>query len=163
MGTRFMTTKESPLHENYKKLAIEKDVYDTLYSDRFDGLVCRMMDTASARRAMKAGLSIPAAFSSSQHIARELNTPFWKMFFGVLSSGWKNVRRMAFMAVGFKAIRAATKEGCLEQGLLPVGQIQGLIKDEPAVAEVMERIISEARAVQNKVAAMVAPPEAKAG
>lgn len=163
MGTRFMTTKESPLHENYKKLAIEKDVYDTLYSDRFDGLVCRMMDTASARRAMKAGLSIPAAFSSSQHIARELNTPFWKMFFGVLSSGWKNVRRMAFMAVGFKAIRAATKEGCIEQGLLPVGQIQGLIKDEPAVAEVMERIISEARAVQNKVAAMVAPPEAKAG
>ena len=33
MGTRFMMTQESPLHENYKQLSREKGVYDTLYSD----------------------------------------------------------------------------------------------------------------------------------
>ena len=31
LGTRFMTTKESPLHSVYKKLSMEKDVEDTLY------------------------------------------------------------------------------------------------------------------------------------
>ena len=39
MGTRFMTTRESPLHEIYKNLSIEKDVNDTLFSDRFDGIL----------------------------------------------------------------------------------------------------------------------------
>ena len=57
MGTRFMTTQESPLHENYKQLSLEKDVYDTLYSDRFDGLWCRVMDTEAARKAIRRGLN----------------------------------------------------------------------------------------------------------
>ena len=48
MGTRFMTTKESPLHETFKKLSVEKDVTDTLYSVRFDGLPCRVLDTPAA-------------------------------------------------------------------------------------------------------------------
>jgi len=63
MGTRFMTTRESPLHEVYKKLSIEKDVEDTLYSDRFDGLLCRIMKTDAAERAIRRGLNLPAAFS----------------------------------------------------------------------------------------------------
>ena len=37
MGTRLMTTKESPLHVNYKKLSMDKEVYDTIFSKRFDG------------------------------------------------------------------------------------------------------------------------------
>jgi enoyl-[acyl-carrier protein] reductase II len=46
----------------------------------------------------------------------------------------------------------ATEKGDLEKGLLPVGQVQGLIRDEPTVAEVMERIIVEAKAVHSKMA-----------
>ena len=48
MGTRFMTTQESRLHENFKRLSLEKEVYDTLYSDRFDGLPCRVLKTTAA-------------------------------------------------------------------------------------------------------------------
>jgi enoyl-[acyl-carrier protein] reductase II len=88
MGTRLMTTKESPLHENYKKLTQEKDVYDTLFSKRFDGILCRVMKTDAAKRAIKSGLNWPAAFFNSQDIARQMNLPYVKMFFGVLASGY---------------------------------------------------------------------------
>jgi len=50
---------------------------DTLYSDRFDGLHCRVLDTRrAARRAIKKGLDLPAAFFTSQDIARQLRLPY---------------------------------------------------------------------------------------
>ena len=62
MGSRFMTTRESALHANFKKKSIEKDIYDTLYSTRFDGIPCRLMDNPASRKALKQGLNLPAAF-----------------------------------------------------------------------------------------------------
>lgn len=38
MGTRFATSKESPVHENTKRMIIEKTESDTLYSANFDGM-----------------------------------------------------------------------------------------------------------------------------
>ena len=73
MGTRMMTTKESPLHDSFKKLSLEKDVYDTLFSTRLDGILCRVMKTDAAERAVKNGLSLYAAFVNSREIARQVN------------------------------------------------------------------------------------------
>ncbi|MBP7765551.1 MAG: nitronate monooxygenase [Syntrophaceae bacterium] len=151
MGTRLMTTKESPLHENYKKLAQEKDVYDTLFSKRFDGILCRVMKTDAAKKAVKKGLSWPAAFFNSQDIARQMGVPYFKLFIGVLLSGYGNARQLAYMANAFKAIRVATENGDSQTGVLPVGQVQGLIHDQPTVAELFERIVQEAKAAQAKV------------
>jgi len=44
----------------------------------------------------------------------------------------------------------------LEGGLLPVGQVTGLIHDEPAVAELIERVVTEADAIQKKMAVALA-------
>lgn len=152
MGTRLMTTRESPLHNTFKKLSMEKDVTDTLYSSRFDGIPCRVMKTDAARRAIAKGLDLPAAFFTSRDIARQINLPYFKLFLGVLASGWKNARQLAFMANAFKAIRLATEDGDNEQGVLPVGQVQGLINDEPTVAELFERVIAEAKQIQQGLA-----------
>ncbi|MGD0020945.1 MAG: nitronate monooxygenase [Smithellaceae bacterium] len=151
MGTRFMTTRESPLHEIYKNLSIEKDVDDTLFSDRFDGILCRVLKTRAAKKAVERGLNLPAAFFNSQEIARQLGLPFSKLFLGVLLSGWKNTRQLAFMANGFKAIKIATEKGDMKKGVLPVGQVTGLIHDEPTVAELMERIVAQAKLQQQKL------------
>ena len=151
MGTRLMTTKESPLHDNFKKLTMEKDVYDTLFSKRFDGILCRVMKTDAAKHAIKKGLSWPAAFFNSQEIAKQLGVPYFKLFLGVLLSGYKNAKQLAFMANAFKAIRVATENGDSKTGVLPVGQVQGLIHDQPTVAELFERIMKEAKAAQAKV------------
>jgi enoyl-[acyl-carrier protein] reductase II len=151
MGTRFMTTRESPLHEIYKNLSIEKDVDDTLFSDRFDGILCRVLKTHAAKKAIDRGLNLPAAFFNAQEIARQLGLPFSKLFLGVLLSGWKNARQLAFMANGFNAIKLATEKGDRKKGVLPVGQVTGLIHDEPTVAELMERIVAQAKLQQQKL------------
>ncbi|MDI6873578.1 NAD(P)H-dependent flavin oxidoreductase [Candidatus Solincola sp.] len=150
MGTRFMTTVESPLHENYKRLSLEKDVYDTLYSKRFDGLWCRVLDTEGARKAIKRGLNpiqMLKAIPNSRAIAQMLKLPYWKLFIGVLASGWQNAKQLAYMANAFKLIRIATEDGDTVNGVLPVGQVTGLLHDIPTVKEVIERTVSEAEEI----------------
>jgi enoyl-[acyl-carrier protein] reductase II len=157
MGTRLMATKESPLHENYKQLSIQKDVYDTVYSTRFDGLGCRVLDTKAARDAVRQGLNIRKlieALSNSVAIANQLHLPYLKLFLGVMASGWKNARQLAFMANAFKAIRVATEDGDIRKGVLPVGQVTGLIRDIPTVAEAIERTVKEAEEIAMNLAEM---------
>lgn len=148
MGTRFMTTKESPLHDYYKTLSLEKTPYDTLYSSHFDGLPARVMDTESARKVLKRGLNLPAAFVNSRAIAKQLGLPFAKLFFGVIAAGLDKAVALAYMANAFDSIKRATENGDFKIGVLPVGQVMGLLKDIPTVAEVMERIVKEAIEVQ---------------
>jgi enoyl-[acyl-carrier protein] reductase II len=155
MGTRFMTTRESRLHANFKQLSIEKDVYDTLFSPRFDGIPCRVLNTEAAHRAIKRGLDLPAAFFNARVLARQLDLPFFKLFLGIMLSGWKNMKHLAFMANASVAIQAATEHGDNEKGVLPVGQVTGLIHDEPAVKELIERMVAEALVVQERLAAAV--------
>ncbi len=150
MGTRFMTTKESPLHQTFKKLSCEKDVYDTLYSPRFDGIPCRVMKTAAAEKALKQRLDLIEAFKNAQDIAKQLHLPFIKLFLGTMASGWKNALDLARMANGFKAFQRATEEGDEERGLLPVGQVTGLIHDEPTVAKLIESMVAEAERILNR-------------
>lgn len=150
MGTRLMTTVESPLHENFKKLSVEKDVYDTIYSKNFDGLWCRVQDTPAARQATKRGLfpfGYLQAIPNSRFIAKQIGLPYWKLFVGVLASGWDNAKQLAYMANAFKQIRVATELGDVEKGVLPVGQVQGLMHDIPTVQEVIERTVTEAEDV----------------
>ncbi len=155
MGTRLMMTKESPLHENYKNLAEEKEVYDTLFSKRFDGILCRVMKTDAAKKAMKKGLSWPAAFVNSRDIAKLINVPYFKLFLGVLASGYSNAKQLAYMANAFKMMKLATEKGDQNVGVLPVGQVQGLIHDQPTVAELFERIAQEVAQVQQRLATAV--------
>jgi enoyl-[acyl-carrier protein] reductase II len=158
MGTRLMTTVESPLHKNYKQLSLDKDVYDTLYSKRFDGLWCRVLDTEGARKAIKQGLNpikMLAAIPNSRAIAQMLKMPYIKLFIGVLVSGWSNAKNLAFMANAFKLIRIATEDGDVIKGVLPVGQVTGLLNDIPTVQEVIERTVKEAEEVMKGLAKKV--------
>ncbi|MBN1828633.1 MAG: nitronate monooxygenase [Deltaproteobacteria bacterium] len=149
MGTRFMSTAESPLHRTYKNLSLEKGSGDTIYGTDFDGLGCRSMHTPAAVRAYRRGLlGLPNLFTAavnSNRIAKMLNLPYWKLFLGVIASGWKNALTMAYLANAFPAIECATIKGDMAHGVLPVGQATGLIKDIPTVAELMKRIVDEAQ------------------
>jgi len=151
MGTRFMTTKESGLHDNFKEMSLTKSVYDTIYSTRIDGIPCRVMDTPPARRQVKRGLNMPAAFFNSQIIAKQLGLPWFKLFIGVMLSGWKNAKQLAFLANTYSKALFATELGDTERGILPVGQATGLMQDIPTVAELMERIVKETREASKKL------------
>ncbi len=48
MGTRFASTKESPVHDNTKQAILDRSISDTIYTTKFDGMPCRIMETRSA-------------------------------------------------------------------------------------------------------------------
>jgi len=156
MGTRLMCTRESPAHERCKQLAIEKTFEDTLYSTRFDGQWCRVMRGPGAERARKKGLDLPAAALNGREIAKMMDLSYVKLAVGVMASGWRNVKQLAFLANAFKAFRLAIEEGDERRGMLPLGQSTGLVHDTPTVAEVLERTVAEAKAIQARVAKAVA-------
>lgn len=155
MGTRFMTTRESPLHEKYKQLALEKGAYDTLYSSRFDGLPSRVMKTESALKQLKRGLDLPMAFFNAADIARSLGLPYSKMLRTALASGWKKSIALAYTANSFKQVNAATVHGDTAKGVLPLGQVTGLIGDIPTVSELITRIVGETEETLKRAGAMV--------
>jgi enoyl-[acyl-carrier protein] reductase II len=155
MGSRFMTTAESPLHENFKELSVKKTIYDTIYTVRIDGIPCRFMDAKGARRAKKRGLNLFAAFLNSRIISKQLNLPYFKLFLGVLASGPKNAKQMAFLANAYRAASLATEDGDIERGVLPVGQVTGLIDDIPTIKELMERIVEEAIETRERIKEMI--------
>lgn len=157
MGVRFMMTKESPLHQNFKKLGAQKSVHDTLYSSRFDGLPSRVMKTTGAIRQMKRGLGfvgVVKALINARKIARSLEQSYLKMIIDALRSGLKRSILLAYTANSFEHVFKATVEGNTRDGILPTGQAIGLIEDIPPVSEVVKSIVSEATLTVSKLLEM---------
>ena len=144
MGTRLMMTKESPLHRVFKDMSIEKNAEDTLFSDRFDGLPCRILDTEAARAAISRGFCPVRAFLNSRDIAAKLGSNHFAVSLDVFKSGLKNAKQLAYMANAYKAFYVAIESGDTNEGVLPAGQAVGLIQDEPTVVELFSRIRLEA-------------------
>jgi len=140
MGTRFMNTVESPCHENMKKLCVQKEIYDTIYTDKVDGLPARFMKSKASMS--KRRLNPLSALFNSRKIAAILGLPWGKLFLGIILSGYQKAVMMARMAIGFEAFQVGTINGDNEKGVLPLGQIGGIIKDTPTVAEAIDRIVA---------------------
>jgi enoyl-[acyl-carrier protein] reductase II len=145
MGTRLSMTRESPVHEATKQAQIKGGIEETLYSDRFDGLWCRVLDTKSARTAIRRGMNLPKAAVASFGIARDLKLSWPRLFIGTMRQGTETMIRLAHMATAFEKIKVATEDGDLVKGVHLTGQVQGLIHDLPTVAEVVERTMEEAQ------------------
>lgn len=144
MGTRFMNSRESPVHENQKRACTEAEVHQTVYTDRVDGLPARVLDAAGARRLMRRRLNPVSALFLSRRIARLLGLPWLKLALGILVSGWSKAVQMARMAHGFEAFQVGTTAGDNERGVLPLGQVAGLVHGTLGVAEIIEEVVSGA-------------------
>lgn len=151
MGTRLSVTKESPVHEAAKKATIEKSIEDTIYSNRFDGIYCRVMKTKSAEKAVKRGMSLPRAALASFSIAKMLDLPWLKLALGTMVKGPGILLQLAHFATAFNAIKAATEDGDLTKGVHLIGQGQGIIHDMPTVDQLIKRTVAEAKAIQKKM------------
>ncbi|MCX5849914.1 MAG: nitronate monooxygenase [Deltaproteobacteria bacterium] len=85
MGTRLSITKESPVHDSAKKKQLECGIEDTIYSNRFDALYCRILKTPSAEKAIKQGRNIPKGIIASFAIAKALDLSWLKLATSILS------------------------------------------------------------------------------
>src|SRR5512136_3009338 len=78
MGTRFIATRESNVHDNFKNLILKATEQDTLYADVFDGMPGRVLKSPGAEAIMKSGLSLSQSVRSALEVKRILNLPFLK-------------------------------------------------------------------------------------
>jgi len=148
MGTRFIVTKESDVHENFKKLIMKASEQDTLYSDVFDGMPGRVLKSPGAEAIMKSGLSVSQSIKSAMAVKRILNLSTGKF----LSLSWsmmkseegKNLLTQARQANGVIRHLKAIREGDEKEGFLFAGQCSGGIQDMPTCKELIERIVAEA-------------------
>lgn len=154
MGTRLAMSKESPVHQRTKEMIRQRGVADTLYSKNFDGLWCRVMDTPAARQATRKPLSLLAAAWRASAAARKLGMPIAKVVLGGLLSQPQALRQLAQFGAATESIRLAIEDGDHDKGVQLIGQAQGLIDDVPGVAELFERILTEAHACRQRLAAL---------
>jgi NADH:quinone reductase (non-electrogenic) len=117
MGTRFMATKEAPIHESIKQKLVESD-------ERQTSLIFRTMrNTARVHKNKVAETVI--------EIERKPGATFQDV--------------QAYVA-GVKG-RHVLEAGELEHGIWSAGMIQGLIHDVPSCQELVHRIVREAEAL----------------
>ena len=155
MGTRFMNTKESPVHEVQKENANKHDIHDTIYTPRVDGLPARFLKTSGTTRMTKKWINPVTALVNSRRIAKLLGMSWAKIAAGLMLAGPAKATHMARMAIAFEAFEAGTVQGDNERGVLPLGQVTGLIDDTPSVAEVFERLAAGAKEACERTNKMV--------
>ncbi len=156
MGTRFMNTVESPVDEKMKRLSSTSAVYDTVVTDKVDGMPMRGAKAPGIDRVKRQNRNPFNALKNSREIARMTGFPWAKLAMGIIASGPKTSALMSKMANGFTAFKLGTQEGDLDRGVLPLGQITGIIDDTPTVAELVDRVMSEAAEVSRKLGASAA-------
>ena len=156
MGTRFMNSIESPVHETQKELANQKEIHDTVYTDRVDGLPARFLVTDGSKRMMSKAVNPVTALANSRRIARLLKLPWFKVFAGIMAAGPKKASQMARMAIAFEAFQAGTMQGDNDRGVLPLGQVTGLLDETLPVTEIIDRLVAGAEQANQRLSSFVA-------
>jgi NAD(P)H-dependent flavin oxidoreductase YrpB (nitropropane dioxygenase family) len=120
LGTRFLASRESSLHPNFKQAILDSDGHDTLLSEIPD---------------VAAGLVWPGAMSRSRR------NRFIERWAG---REWALRQRQAEAK---SALQAARKNGDVHEAVLSMGQDAGLIHDIAPAAEIVGRIAQDAERI----------------
>jgi len=120
LGTRFLATKESPLHPNFKQAVLDSDGHDTILTEIPDIARGNVWPGAMARSRRNAFIE--------RWAGRE-----WEL----------RARQPEALA----ALQVAAAAGDADNASLLIGQDAGLIRDIPAAGEIVERIVAEAEAL----------------
>jgi NAD(P)H-dependent flavin oxidoreductase YrpB (nitropropane dioxygenase family) len=151
MGTRFLLTQESHVPEAIKARYLAAAVTDTVVTTALDGAPQRVIRTPTVDRLERASLvtRLPRALRQAVAFRRLTGTPWRHLVREGLAMRrhqdltWSQV---AMAANAPMLIKAALVDGRDEVGVLPTGQVTGVIAEVPAVADLLARIEAEALA-----------------
>jgi enoyl-[acyl-carrier protein] reductase II len=148
MGTRFMLSKESRVHENFKKLCLQATEQDTLYSDHFDGMPGRALKTKVTEEMVKSGLPIGEAFKGASEIRKLLKLSYWqflKLSFQMMRADEGSpIMAQARQAAGTRKHLKAIYEGNEQEGILFAGECIGAINELLTVKQIIDEVVSDA-------------------
>lgn len=126
MGTRFMCTKEAPIHDGIKQAMVKATERDT-------NLIFRTMHNTA--RVLKNAVS-------NEVVSIERRP------------GGAKFEDVRHLVVGTRG-REAMREGVVDGGIVSAGMVVGLIDDVPTCAELIDRIVADCRDRMRSVAAMM--------
>lgn len=149
MGTRFLLTRESTVPDAVKARYLAAAVTDTVVTRAVDGYPQRVIRTPMVDRLERAlpGLGVVRASANALRLRRLTSTPLPALVregLAMRRSGELTWAQTAMAANAPMLTRAALVGGSLDAGVLPTGQVTGLIDEIPSVADLIERIMAEA-------------------
>ena len=150
MGTRFLLTKESTVPDEVKARYLTAALTDTVVTRAIDGAPQRVIRTDLVDR-LEGRLGSVGAAARAVANAFRLRRLTDTSLTGLVKEGLAMKRnsdlswaQVAMAANAPMLTRASMVEGRLEAGILPTGQVTGLIEALPTVAELIDGIVSEA-------------------
>ncbi|CAN5309415.1 nitronate monooxygenase [soil metagenome] len=158
MGTRFLLTAESRVPDAVKACYTDASVFDTVVSTALDGAPQRVIHTPTVDGLEKAPtlLKLPAALRRALAFRRQTGTPLRELVAEGLAMRKSQDLTWSQLAMAANApmlINAALVDGDPSVGVLPTGQVTGVIDELPAVAEAIEEIVADARATLARLGA----------
>jgi len=156
MGTRFLLTQESTVPDVVKQFYLERALTDTVVTTQVDGVPHRVLRTPLVERLERTNAltSLPRATRNAFAFQRLTRTS-WR---AIVREGlaMRRSQELSWSQVIMAAntpmlLRAALVEGRLESGVMASGQVVGVLDDLPSVAELVERIMDEARATMARL------------
>ena len=152
MGTRFLLTSDSPVPDAIKREYLRRSVTDTVVTSALDGVPQRVLRTPFAEALDRA--TPPSKLYRSVKSARKFRRMSGTSW-GVMVREGLAMRRghglswsQVLMAANTPMmLRASMVDGRLDLGTLASGQVAGVIDDLPSCAELIDRIVGQARMV----------------
>lgn len=156
MGTRFLLTAESRVPDAVKERYLVARVTDTVVTDALDGAPQRVIRTDLVDRLItsRAVSRLPRAVGNALAFRRLTGTTTRDLVTEGMAMRKNQDLTLSQLAMAANApmlIKAALVDGHPEVGVLPTGQVTGLIDQIPTVAEVIERIVAEATATLSRL------------
>jgi NAD(P)H-dependent flavin oxidoreductase YrpB (nitropropane dioxygenase family) len=152
MGTRFLLSADSRVPDAIKARYVETPVTGTVVTTKIDGAPQRVVRTELVDRFESQSWlrALPQALRSAYQFRHETGTSV----LALLKEGraMKEANELTWSQVVMAAnapvmTKAALVEGRTDVGVLPTGQVVGLLESLPTVAEIIDNVMQEADAV----------------
>lgn len=158
MGTRFMMTSDSPTPEATKAQYINSDVTKIPVSTKLDGLPQRMIMNSTLQdleNSSKLGMLLRALQNGMKYKSQTgmSMTQTIKTAWEMASKTDMTLGQTMMAGNAPMIIQKAMVEGKPDEGVLPSGQVAGIIDDLPSCEELVGRIVAEAEAHLKRVGA----------
>jgi NAD(P)H-dependent flavin oxidoreductase YrpB (nitropropane dioxygenase family) len=156
MGTRFLLTAESHVPDVVKDRYTAASVFDTVVTTALDGAPQRVIRTDVVDRIERSPklLRFPRAAMAALRFRKETGTPLRDLVREGLAMRRNQDLTWSQVALAANApmlIKATMVDGKPEVGILPTGQVTGVIDELPTVAELLARIEAEAEATLKRL------------
>jgi len=149
MGTRFLLSAESRVPDAVKQLYLGTQVTGTVVTTKVDGAPQRVVRTelVDHLEAQSWLRSLPRALRSAYQFRKETGASISSLLREgrAMKEGNELTWAQVVMAANAPVMtKAALVEGRTDVGVLPTGQVVGVLNELPAVADIIERMMAEA-------------------